>query len=199
MITNSRDLFFVRKIQINFYFKKNYVVQSLFFLENILFKSYSTKNEVFLANIKLKWLIDQISKPNEIDKSLLSLTPLIDNQEIKKYLLNLLEDFSNIINFSNKNNFIQDFKKFNSTFNKIIFLVNESFVTSYEFQILFFFYINKKNKIDEYRSFLIKTKEKIDIAERVFIEIFLNNYNFNSTKISKVHYLFNLLKELIRK
>ncbi len=142
MITNSRDLFFVRKVQINFYFKKNHVVQSLFFLENILFKSYSTKNEVFLANIKLKWLIDQISKPNEIDKSLLSLTPLIDNQEIKKYLLNLLEDFSNIINFSNKNNFIQDFKKFNSTFNKIIFLVNESFVTSYEFQILFFFLHN---------------------------------------------------------
>ncbi len=67
------------------------------------------------------------------------------------------------------------------------------------FKYYFFFYITKKNKIDEYRSFLLKTKEKIDIAERVFIEIFLNNYNFNSTKISKVHYLFNLLKELIRK
>ncbi|MAI29390.1 MAG: hypothetical protein CMP38_04185, partial [Rickettsiales bacterium] len=84
MIINSRDLFFVRKVQVSFYFKKNNVVQSLFFLENILFKSYAPKNEVFLANIKLKWLIDQVSKPNEIDKSLLSLTPLINNQKTKK-------------------------------------------------------------------------------------------------------------------
>ena len=51
---------------------------------------------------------------------------------------------------------------------------------------------------EKYRA-IMQTKQKIDIAERVFIEIFLNNYNFNSTKISKVHYLFNLLKELIRK
>ena len=199
MITNSRDLFFVRKVQVNFYFKKNNVVQSLFFLENILFKSYATKNEVFLANIKLKWLIDQISIPNEIDKSLLSLTPLINNQKTRKYLLNLLEDFSNIINYQNKNNFIQDFKKFNSTFNKIIFLVNENFTTSYEFQILIFFYITKNNGIKKYRNFLFKTKKKIDIAESVFIEIFLNKCNFNLIKILKVHYLFNLLKELIRK
>ena len=152
MITNSRDLFFVRKVQVNFYFKKNNVVQSLFFLENILFKSYATKNEVFLANIKLKWLIDQISIPNEIDKSLLSLTPLINNQKTRKYLLNLLEDFSNIINYQNKNNFIQDFKKFNSTFNKIIFLVNENFTTSYEFQILIFFYITKNNGIKKVKK-----------------------------------------------
>ena len=168
MITNSRDLFFVRKVQVNFYFKKNNVVQSLFFLENILFKSYATKNEVFLANIKLKWLIDQISIPNEIDKSLLSLTPLINNQKTRKYLLNLLEDFSNIINYQNKNNFIQDFKKFNSTFNKIIFLVNENFTTSYEFQILIFFYITKNNGIKKYRNFLFKTKKKL-ILQKVFL------------------------------
>ncbi len=199
MITNSRDLFFVRKVQANFYFKKNNVVRSLFFLENILFKSYATKNEVFLANIKLKWLIDQISEPNEIDKSLISLTPLIDNQKTKKYLLNLLENFANIINYLNKKKFIHDFKKFNSTFNKIIFLVNENFTTSYEFQILIFFYITKNNEIKKYRDFLFKKKKKVDIAESVFIEIFLNKCNFNLTKISKVHYLFNLLKELIRK
>ena len=83
MITNSRDLFFVRKIQINFYFKKNKVVQSLFLLENMLFKTYAVKNEVFLSNIKLKWLFDQVTKPEEIDKSLSNLKPLIDNKKQK--------------------------------------------------------------------------------------------------------------------
>ena len=70
MIINSRDLFFVRKIQVNFYFKKNKIVQSLFFLENMLFKTYAVKNEVFLSNIKLKWLYDQFTKSGQIDKSL---------------------------------------------------------------------------------------------------------------------------------
>ena len=73
MTINSRDLFFVRKIQINFYFKKNEIVQSLFFLENLLFKTFVVKNEVFLSNIKLKWLFDQVTKPEEIDKSLSNL------------------------------------------------------------------------------------------------------------------------------
>ena len=80
MTINSRDLFFVRKIQINFYFKKNKIVQSLFFLENLLFKTFVVKNEVFLSNIKLKWLFDQVTKPEEIDKSLFNLKPLIDNK-----------------------------------------------------------------------------------------------------------------------
>ena len=98
----------------------------------------------FLSNIKLKWLFDQLSKPNEIDKSLYNLKPLIDNKKIKKYLFDLLEDFSKINNFSDKKNFLQNFKKFNSTFNKIINLTNEKFTTSYEFQILNFFYVSLK-------------------------------------------------------
>ncbi|MAI28867.1 MAG: hypothetical protein CMP38_01535, partial [Rickettsiales bacterium] len=110
-----------------------------------------------------------------------------------------LEDFSNILNYSNKNKFIQDFKKFNSTFNKIIFLVNENFTTFYEFQMLIFFYITKNNEIEKYRNFLFKTKKKVDIAETVFIEIFLKKCSFGLNKISKIQYLFNLLKELIKK
>lgn len=197
MIINSRDLFFVRKIQINFYFKKNKIVQSLFFLENLLFKTFVVKNEVFLSNIKLKWLFDQLSKSNEINKSLSNLKPLIDNKKTKKYLLNLLEDFSKITNFTDKKNFLQSFKKFNSSFNKIMILANENFTTSYEFQILNFFYVSEINEINNYKEFLFKTKKNIDIAEIVFIEFFLKKCNL--IKVSKFKYLFNLLKKLIKK
>ena len=44
----------------------------------MLFKTYTVKNEVFLSNIKLKWLFDQLLTPSEIDKSLSNLKPLID-------------------------------------------------------------------------------------------------------------------------
>ena len=197
MTINSRDLFFVRKIQINFYFKKNKIVQSLFFLENLLFKTFVVKNEVFLSNIKLKWLFDQVTKPEEIDKSLSNLKPLIDNKKTKKYLLNLLQDFSNVNNFSDKENFIKTFKKFNSTFNKIINLTNEKFSTSWEFQILNFFYVSKINEIQKYKKILFKTKKKVDVAEDVFIAFFLKKYNL--TKVSKFQYLFKLLRELIKR
>ena len=150
MITNSRNLFFVRKIQVSFYFKRKTIIQSLFFLEYMLFKTYAVKNELFLANIKLKWLFDQISNPNKIDKPLYFLRPLIENKKTKKYLLGLLQDFSNIIDLSENENFFKNFKKFNSNFNKIIILLDENFVTSYRFQILQFFYVSKINKITKF-------------------------------------------------
>jgi len=199
VVTNSRDLFFVRKIQIRFYFKKNIVIQSLFFLEYMLFKTYAVKSEVFLTNIKLKWLFDQVSETNEIDKYLSNLKPLIDNKKKKKYLLNLLEDFSNIIEFSENKKIFLNFKKFNYNFNKIIAIANENFTTSYEFQILQFFYVSKINETISYKDFLFKPKKKIDVAEIAFVEIFLKKCKFNLIKISKFQYLFSLLKYLIKK
>ena len=151
MITNSRNLFFVRKVQVSFYFKKNMVIQSLFFLEYMLFQEYTVKNESFLANIKLKWLIDQVSKTDEMDKSLYNLKPLTDNKKTKKYLLNLLNDFSKIMNFSENKDFLENFKKFNYNFNKIINLLNKNLRTSCKFQILYFFYINKFNEFKNYK------------------------------------------------
>ena len=199
MITNSRNLFIVRKIQIGFYFKKNMVIQSLFFLEYILFKTYTVKNEVFLADIKLKWLYEQLTKSDQLDKSLYNLKPLIQNNKSKKYLLNLLSDFSGIIDFSDKKEFFQNFKKFNCNFNKILNLFNKNFITSYKFQILYYFYVNEINQIKDYNELFLKSEKKIDLAESVFIEIFLKKCTFNATKISKFKYLFYLLKELIKK
>ena len=159
MITNSRDLFFVRQIQVNFILKK-INCSKLVFLENMLFKNYVIKNEDFLSNIKLKWLFDQLSKPNQIDKSLYNLKPLIDNKKTKKYILALLEDFSKINSLSDQKYFIQNFKKFNSSFNKIITLTNENFTTSYEFQILNFLYVSNLSEIKKYKDLLFKIKKK---------------------------------------
>ena len=160
MITNSRDLFFVRKIQVNFYFKKIKLFKVYFFWKTCCLKTYTVKNEVFLSNIKLRWLFDQLSKSNKINKPLSNLKPLIDNKKTKKCLFNLLEDFSKITNFTDKKKFLQNFKKFNSTFNKIMNLADEKFTTSYEFQILNFFYVSEINEINNYKEFLFKTKKK---------------------------------------
>ena len=51
----------------------------------MLFKTFVVKNEVFLSNIKLKWLFDQVTKSEQIDKSLSNLKPLIDKKKQKIY------------------------------------------------------------------------------------------------------------------
>jgi hypothetical protein len=76
-------------------------------------------------------------------------------------------------------------------------LANENFTTSYEFQILNFFYVSEINEINNYKELLFKVKKNIDIAEIVFIEFFLKKCNL--IKVSKFKYLFNLLKKLIKK
>ena len=108
-----------------------------------------------------------------MDKSLHKLKPLTDNKKTKKYLLNLLNHFSMIINFSENKDFLENFKKFNHNFNKIINLLNQKLRTSCKFQILYFFYVNKFNEIQNYKEFISKPEKKIDTAESVFIEIFL--------------------------
>merc|ERR1711991_329083 len=102
------------------------------------------------------WLYDQFTKSGQIDKSLSNLKPLLDDKKIKKYLLNLLQDFSKVNDFSDKKNFIKTFKKFNSTFNEIIILTNEKFLTSCEFQILSFLYISKLTKLKNIKRFYLK-------------------------------------------
>ena len=53
---NSRNLFYVRKLQSKFYFKKNEIVKSLFFLENFLFSLIKQNDEDLVRKIKIKWL-----------------------------------------------------------------------------------------------------------------------------------------------
>ncbi len=61
----SRDLFYIRKIQLKFYFKNSLNIQYLFLIEKILFQSFSQNTEIPFSNLKLKWIYEQID--NEKD------------------------------------------------------------------------------------------------------------------------------------
>ena len=73
---NSRNLFYVRNLQLKFYFQTNQIVKSLFFLENYLFSLTDNTEEGMVVKIKIKWIYDQIEKDNysnEVTKNFLYL------------------------------------------------------------------------------------------------------------------------------
>ena len=61
---NSRNLFYVRNLQVKFYFKKNEIVRSLFFLENYLFNLPKQTEEILVTKLRIKWIYDQIKVDN---------------------------------------------------------------------------------------------------------------------------------------
>ena len=61
---NSRNLFYVRNLQAKFYFKKNEIVRSLFFLENYLFNLPKQTEEILVTKLRIKWIYDQIKADN---------------------------------------------------------------------------------------------------------------------------------------
>ena len=90
---NSSNLFYVRKLQTKFYFKKNKIITSLFFLENYLF-SLKKNDDDLISKIKLKWIYDQIkigNYSNELTKNFHAFDDLI----LKK-VLNMIEIFIQI-------------------------------------------------------------------------------------------------------
>ena len=66
---NSRNLFYVRSLQVKFYFKKNEIVKTLFFLENYLFSLLKQSDEVLVIKLKVKWIYDQIKNNNYTNDS----------------------------------------------------------------------------------------------------------------------------------
>ena len=71
---NSRNLFYVRDLQIKFFFKNSEIIRSLFFLEYYLFNLNIKVDEILVFKLKLKWLYDEINKNhfnNEITSNLL--------------------------------------------------------------------------------------------------------------------------------
>ena len=61
---NSRNLFYVREIQLKLYFAKNIKMLALFELENLFYKTYDQKVDKILLIVKLKWLYDEIKNEN---------------------------------------------------------------------------------------------------------------------------------------
>tara|TARA_B100001115_G_scaffold116775_1_gene86874 strand:+ start:21 stop:608 length:588 start_codon:yes stop_codon:yes gene_type:complete len=195
MFSVPDKLFYVRELQLKFYFNKNKSVKALFFLEKFLFENYKFQEEIPLTVLKQKWIYECINK-NDFSAEITKPLKILSTNKLKKLSLKLIELFGNIPNISDKENFFESFKKFNIEFNLVLKLFKKTFNTSLDFQFSLLKYVQRFSFNLTYIE-SIKNKEKEeDFFESVFLKIFLNKGVF---KISKVHYLFNLLKELIKK
>ena len=195
MFSVPDKLFYVRELQLKFYFNKNKSVKALFFLEKFLFENYKFQEEIPLTVLKQKWIYECINN-NDFSAEITKPLRILSTNKLKKISLKLIELFGNIPNITDKDNFFKSFKKFNLEFNLVLKVFKKNFNTSLDFQFSLLKYIQKfSSNLTYIESIKNKEKEK-DFFESVFLKIFLNKGVF---KISKVHYLFNLLKELIKK
>ena len=58
MFSVPDKLFYVRELQLKFYFNKNKSVKALFFLEKFLFENYKFQEEIPLTVLKQKWIYE---------------------------------------------------------------------------------------------------------------------------------------------
>ncbi len=191
---NSRNLFYVRNLQVKFYFKKNEIVRSLFFLENYLFNLPKQTEEILVTKLRIKWIYDQI-KADNFSNELTTNFLVFKNSILKEKILNFIDYFSQTLDEKNLENIFKIFKKLNKEFNSIITCSGSNFQSSIYFQ--FFQYVYKedfKNR-DELQNFFSNSRLKTnDHFENVFIKIFFNFFlKKKKKKISKTIYLFYLL------
>ena len=198
MLDISRDLFYIRKIQLKFYFKNNFYIQYLFLIEKILFQLFSKNTEIPFSNLKLKWVYEQIDNEKSFIKGVERID-LFKERKFKKSLLTLIDNFSEILISKNNYDFLHYFKEFNQVFNLVCRLNNKNFTTSCQFQILMFYYITQQNIGNTKRNLILNFKQnEIDIFEKVFIDVILKKKN-KKKKMSKIYYLCKLILELIKK
>lgn len=196
---NSRNLFYVRSLQVKFYFKKNEIVKTLFFLENYLFSLLKQSDEVLVIKLKVKWIYDQIKNNNYTNELTKNLNVFRD-EILKKQILNLIEFFSNVIEEKELNNIFDIFKKINSIFNSIIKYSGSNFVTSVYFQFFQYIYRDDFKNIGELKKGFLNNQMQInDKFEDIFNEVFFKFYILKKKKLTKSLYLFYLLISFFKK
>jgi len=195
---NSSDLFYIRKLQLIFFYKNNDIIYKLFFFEQHLFNLPINIDEILVINIKLKWLEDEIKKFNKLNPIVNNLSTLIESNE-KKNLINLVLNFSEILNEDNEIKLIKKVQKFSKIFNNIIRKNSKGskfFETSFFSQLIFFLYnsrLIKKFDFEYFKSlYRLMDKSKFDIFEVVFLDIFFKRNDYKELKIKKVEYLLRL-------
>ena len=127
---NSRNLFYVRYLQLKTLDVRNKELFALFVFEKELFRYYPKIEEKILSKIKLKWLFEEISKKNRNNFILKNFN---DSEIVYKNIKNLLAIFDKIIDKKPNQTLISEFKQFNRVFNKFIKEINSNFSTSYIF------------------------------------------------------------------
>ena len=91
---NSRNLFYVRYLQLKTLDVRNKELFALFVFEKELFRYYPKIEEKILSKIKLKWLFEEISKKNRNNFILKNFN---DSEIVYKNIKNLLAIFDKII------------------------------------------------------------------------------------------------------
>ena len=191
---NSRNLFYVRYLQLKTLDVRNKELFALFVFEKELFRYYPKIEEKILSKIKLKWLFEEISKKNRNNFILKNFN---DSEIVYKNIKNLLAIFDKIIDKKPNHTLISEFKQFNRVFNKFIKEINSNFSTSYIFQIIYMIYDNELVITNSTYEVLIndfnENYSNIKRVERVFISLFLEIYP-KKKKITKKRYLYYILK-----
>lgn len=191
---NSRDLFYVRYLQLKTSNVRKQDLFALFVFEKELFKYYPKTDERILSKIKLKWLYEETKNKNRNNFILKNFNNL---EFIYKNIENLLVLYDEIIDQGLDNNLITKFKQFNEMFNGFIKCFDLNFSTSYIFQIIYMIYDNELKITNSTYDILIsrfhRDYNKIKRVERVFISLFLEIYP-KKKKISKKRYLYYILK-----
>ena len=194
MKVNSRDLFYVRYLQLRTSNVRKQDLFALFVFEKELFKYYPKTEEKILSKIKLKWLYEEAKNKNRNNFILKNFNDL---EFIYKNIKKLLVLYEEIIDKDIDNNLITKFEQFNEMFNGFIKNFDLNFSTSYIFQIIYMIYDNElaisNFTCDILKSHFHKNYNKIKRVERVFISLFLEIYP-QKKKISKKRYLYYILK-----
>ena len=197
MKVNSRDLFYVRYLQLRTSNVRKQDLFALFIFEKELFKYYPKTEEKILSKIKLKWLYEETKNKNRNNFILKNFNDL---EFIYKNIKKLLVLYDEIIDKDLDNNLITKFIQFNETFNEFIKCFDLNFSTSYIFQIIYMIYDNELVISNSTYDILInhfhKNYIKIKRVERVFISLFLEIYP-KKKKISKKRFLYYILKSYI--
>ena len=191
---NSRDLFYVRYLQLKTSNMRKQDLFALFVFEKELFKYFPKTEEKLLSKIKLKWLYEETKNKNRNNFILKNFNDL---EFIYTNIEKLLVLYDEIIDKDLDNNLITKFKQFNEMFNGFIKYLDLNFSTSYIFQIIYLIYDNELAISNSTYSILIshfhKNYIKIKRVEKVFISLFLDMYP-KKKKISKKRYLYYILK-----
>jgi hypothetical protein len=196
---NSRNLFYVRDLQIKFSFKNSKIIKSLFFLEYYLFNLNIKVEEILVFKLKLKWLYDEIDKnnfSNEITLNLIS----FKNKALKKKILKIIETFSDLIYPLQLKNLEEIFVKLNKEFNFIIHQEYSNFDSSFRFQMIQYLYNNKLYELEGLKTNISNIEPNVpDYFEKTFIKVFFKNCIQKNKKISKTNYLINLIFNILNK
>ena len=185
---NSRNLFYVREIQLKLYFAKNVKMEALFELENLFYKTYDQKVDKILLIVKLKWLYDEIKNENFSNEITSKFKHLVE-KNLKKKILKLIEKFIDIVNSENNQLFINNFKNFNLEFNNIIEYAGYNFKTSVIYQLTQF----KYQSCGQYLNLKNNSSIKDDLLEYVFVNIISKKKNVTKLKIRKIQYLYQVI------